>query len=192
MYAINGFFEKKVSLWKETFVVIGASFLISLCSKISIPLFFTPVPITIQPSLILLFSALLGSKRAVAMMSSFLAQVVIGFPVLSSGAIGIAAFFGPTGGYIFGYLAAAFVTGFLMERSKEKTARAAFLAMGAGNLVIYLLGAAFLSLMVGIQSAFWLGVAPFVLSDLFKLLVSVKVFEKVLAGNWLSRENRQV
>jgi len=115
------------------------------------------------------------------MVSCLLAQAAWGLPVLSSGAIGLASFVGPTGGYLFGYLAAGFVTGFLMETASQKTAKRAFFAMAAGNLAMYVLGAGFLSLTIGFKSALLLGVAPFVLGDFCKLILSVKALQ------WLGR-----
>lgn len=182
MQAINvGIESKKAVLARDASIALFLSVLIGLCSKIAIPLFFTPVPLTIQPALILLFSALIGSKRGFSMVACLLAQVAMGLPVLSSGAIGLASFVGPTGGYLFGYLAAGYVTGFLMETAPEKTARRAFGAMAVGNLIMYVLGAGFLSLTIGLKSALLLGVAPFVLGDLCKLILSVKALQ------WLGR-----
>lgn len=169
---------KKVSLWKDLCLVVFSSLLIGLCSKIAIPLFFTPVPVSLLSMFILLFSVLLGSKRAFSVVFCLLGQAVIGLPVLSSGA-GLAVFVGPTAGYIFGYLVAAFLTGFIFERSKEKTAKKAFLAIAAGNLTIYLLGAGYLASFIGFKSALLLGIVPFVFGDLLKTLVSVKLLERL-------------
>ncbi len=169
--------SKQAKLLRNGALVILCSLLIALCSKISIPLFFTPVPLTIQNSLILFFAVLLGSKKGSSSVACLLAQTAMGYSVLSSGAIGLASFAGPTGGYLLGYLAAAFLTGLLAERCQKKTATHAFLFMAAGNLLIYVLGALHLSTFVGYTSAFWLGVAPFLLSDLFKLLLAAKALQ---------------
>lgn len=172
-------FESKVSRGVQAaLTVFLSSVLIALCSKISIPLFFTPVPITLQNSLILFLAVCLGSKKGASAALGLLLQTAMGFSVLSSGAVGLMAFAGPTGGYLFGYVAAAFLTGFLAERSSEKSASQAFLAMAAGNLLMYALGAGYLATFVGWKSAFWLGVAPFFFSDLFKLMIAAKALQR--------------
>lgn len=104
-------------------------------------------------------------------------QSALGFPVLSSGAIGLAGFFGPTGGYLMGYLAASFVTGYLIERMGKKTWLTASLAMAVGNGIIYLLGFSYLSTFVGIKSAFLLGIAPFIFGDLVKFFIVLKALQ---------------
>lgn len=171
--------SKQVCLLRNGVTVILCSLLMALCSKISIPLFFTPVPLTIQNSLILFLAVLLGSKKGFFSVAGLLAQTAMGYSVLSSGAIGLASFAGPTGGYLVGYLVAAFLTGLLAERSTQKSAIHAFLFMAAGNLLIYLLGALHLATFVGYSSAFWLGIAPFFLSDLFKLLLAAKALQSL-------------
>lgn len=172
------FESKKARGMQAALVVVLSSVLIALCSKISIPLFFTPVPLTIQNSLILFLAVCLGSKKGASAAFGLLLQTAMGFSVLSSGAFGLAAFAGPTGGYLVGYFAAAFLTGLLAERSSQKTASQAFLAMAAGNLLIYVLGASYLATFVGWKSAFWLGIAPFFFSDLFKLLLAAKALQR--------------
>ncbi len=169
--------SKQARLFRNGVIVLLSSLLIALCSKISIPLFFTPIPLTIQNSLILFLAVLLGSKKGFSSVACLLAQTAMGYSVLSSGAFGLASFVGPTGGYLIGYLASAFLTGLLAERSSQKSTTRAFLCMAAGNLFIYLLGALHLSTFVGFSSALWLGVAPFLLTDLFKLLIAAKALQ---------------
>jgi len=163
---------------KDGLIVVLSSFLIALCANVAIPLPFTPVPIAVQGSLILFIAALLGSQRAVAAVSLFLFQGLIGLPVFAHGTSGFLILLGPTGGYLIGYLIAAFVTGWIVERVREKTPLSFFLAMGAGNLVIFLVGAAWLSQFVGVSSALILGVAPFIAGDLLKLLVSARLLKR--------------
>jgi biotin transport system substrate-specific component len=166
--------SKSYRLLKDGLLVISCSILLGLCSKISIPLFFSPVPITVQNFCILFLSLLLGSKKGFATVFCLLVQTAIGFPVLSSGAVGIAAFFGPTGGYLIGYLMASYVTGYLVEKEGKRTLFAAGFAMVVGNGIIYLLGAGYLSTFVGIKSAFLLGIAPFLVGDLIKFFIVLK------------------
>jgi biotin transport system substrate-specific component len=165
---------KDCSWVRQVAAVLGASTIISLCAPISIPLFFTPIPIAIQAHVILLISCLLGSKRAALAVLAFLLQGAMGLPVFAGGRGGIYVLAGPTGGYLLGYLLAAFITGYLMERSIYRTPSKAFAVMGLGNLVVYLFGISWLSRYLGWESALVLGMAPFLIGDLLKLVVATK------------------
>ncbi len=168
---------KSISILHDITIVILSSILISLFGKIAIPLPFSPIPIATQPTLILLMALFLGRTRAVAAVFAFLAQGAMGLPVFAKGLGGIAILMGPTGGYLIGYLAAAFTIGYIMERCRERTILNAFLAMAAGNTVIYLFGAAYLSTFVGFQKALLLGVAPFIVGDLVKMAAGIKILQ---------------
>lgn len=168
---------QRTSWLKEAFIVLGASILISLCAHVSIPLPFTPVPLTLQCHMILFIAAVLGGKKAALATMAFLAQGMMGFPVFAGGKAGILCLAGPTGGYLGGYVAAAFLTGYLIEKMKEKNSAKILLAMTAGNALIYLFGVSWLSTFVGWTSAFMLGVIPFIVGDMLKLLVATKVMK---------------
>ncbi|NDD59046.1 MAG: biotin transporter BioY [Chlamydiae bacterium] len=155
---------------KDLFRVLGASILISLSSYISIPLYFTPVPLVIQSHVILLIAAILGSKRAFLATLAFLIQGSFGLPVFSSGNSGLLYMMGPTGGYLIGYLVAAFATGYIFERMKERTAIKTLASFAMGNLIIYILGAAWLSSYIGLKPSVCLGILPFLLGDTIKNL----------------------
>ncbi|MBS0603659.1 MAG: biotin transporter BioY [Verrucomicrobia bacterium] len=159
---------------KEAAVILGASIIIALFAPISIRLPFTPVPIATQAHVILLLSCLLGSKRASMAVMTYLFQGAIGLPVFAGGAAGIAILAGPTGGYLLGYLAAAFVTGYIAERTLERTPSKAFAAMGVGNLVVYLFGLPWLAGYIGLQKAVVLGMLPFLIGDMLKLVIATK------------------
>lgn len=174
--------EVSKPILKDIALVLLASFAIALSGKISIPLWFTPVPLITQNTVILLLAVLLGSKRASAATFAFLFQGAIGLPVFSAGVtMGVARLVGPTGGYLIGYLIAAFVVGWMFERAKEKSLMGAFKAMAVGNLIIWVSGAGYLSTFIGVEKAFLLGVAPFVIGDLFKILAGLKILQ------WIKR-----
>jgi biotin transport system substrate-specific component len=158
---------------RDFILVLLASFLICLSGKISFPLWFTPVPIATQNSIVLLIAALLGSKRGSAAVFLFLFQGALGLPVFSNGGFGFAHFFSPTGGYLIGYLVAAFVVGVIVE--KRGTLKSASYALILGNGLIYLCGASYLATFVGLKKAFSLGVAPFIIGDVLKTVVILKL-----------------
>jgi biotin transport system substrate-specific component len=157
---------------KEVAVILGASIIIALFAPISIRLPFTPVPIATQAHVILLLSCFLGSKRAALAVLTFLFQGAVGLPVFAGGSAGIFCLAGPSGGYLLGYVAAAFVTGFLMERMTNRSPAKAFAAMGIGNLIVFLFGLSWLSRFIGWESAFLLGMVPFLIGDMAKLLIA--------------------
>lgn len=160
---------------RDLCLVLLASFVICLSGQIAIPLWFTPVPIATQNSVVLLMAVLLGARRGAAATFAFLAQGAFGLPVFSNGTGGFPVLLGPTGGYLIGYLIAAFVAGYIAE--KRRTVGNAFSAMTIGGLIIYLCGASYLATFVGISKAFFLGVAPFILGDLFKMLAGMKILQ---------------
>jgi biotin transport system substrate-specific component len=162
--------EKTVA--KDFTLVLLASFVICLSGQISIPLWFTPVPIATQNSVVLLVAALLGARRGTAAVFAFLAQGAMGLPVFSGGLGGFTCFFGPTGGYLVGYLIASYLVGALVEKRKGLIT-----AFAIGNLTIYLCGASYLASFVGFSKALLLGVAPFLLGDLLKSIASIKIVQ---------------
>ena len=169
--------EKKTAL-QEVGTVLLATLIICLTGYIYIPLWFTPVPIALQNSTVLLMAGLLGSRRAVASVFLYLLFGIVGLPVFSEGCSGVQHMIGATGGYLFGYLIASFVVGKVAER--KKTVFNATLALVLGNLTIYFFGAGYLSTFFGLKNAIFMGIAPFLMGDFFKTLLSIKLMQ----SNW--------
>jgi len=160
-------------------VVVG-SVLTALAAQVSIPLPFTPVPITGQTFAVLLVGAALGSRRGAASMALYLAEGLAGLPVFAGGKAGLAVLLGPTGGYLIGFIAAAFVTGWFAERGWDRRPLTTTLAMVLGNVVIYLFGVSWLSVFVGVAKAPLLGMIPFLPGDLLKIVLATIA----LPGAW--------
>jgi biotin transport system substrate-specific component len=141
--------------------------LIIVGTYIKIPI--GPVPIVLANFFVLLAGVLLGSSWATGSVALFLVLGVIGVPVFSSGG-GVAAIVGPTGGYLIGYLAAAFVTGIITQRRKSRGA-VDLIGLIAGALVIYVLGLPWLkhSLHIGWTKTLTLGFFPFLIGDALKV-----------------------
>jgi biotin transport system substrate-specific component len=138
----------------------------------AIPLPFSPVPVTGQTLAVLLMAVLLGSHRASLCALTYLAEGAVGYPVFARGAAGVAHLLGPTGGYLFGFVAAAYAVGLLAERGWDSRYSTAFLAMLAGNVIIYLFGLPWLAVFVGWERTLALGLLPFIPGDIAKLLVA--------------------
>lgn len=155
--------------------IVGFAGAVAAASQIAIPLPFTPVPFTLQPMLVILAGMMLGPAAGAASMALYLAAGAAGLPVFTPiGVPGIARFFGPTGGYLLAYPAAAFVAGALARRATSLTSRS--LAGVAGIAVIYLGGVAQLSLLNdSVVRAVQLGVTPFALLDLVKAFIAAAI-----------------
>jgi biotin transport system substrate-specific component len=151
----------------------GSAFVATL-AQISIPLPFSPVPITGQTLAVLLVGAVLGSKRGAIALMAYLAEGIIGIPVFAGGTGGIGRLLGPTGGYLVGFIASSYLVGLLSERGWDKSYRGSVLAMVVGNAAIYLFGIPWLIATTGVslKGAIFMGFLPFIPGDALKLLIA--------------------
>jgi biotin transport system substrate-specific component len=152
--------------------IVGFAVALAAASQIAIPLPNTPVPITLQPLVVVLAGLWLGPTAGAASMLLFLAAGAIGLPVFAPmGAPGLARLLGPTGGYLLAYPIAAFVAGWLAPASAGFGRRVA--AAAAGMLAIYVGGVAQLTLITGsLERAAVMGLVPFVALDACKAVVA--------------------
>lgn len=153
-------------------LILGGSILLALLAQVAIPLPFSPVPITGQTFGVLLIGATLGSKRGALCILTYLAEGMAGLPVFTGAGAGMAALAGPTGGYLVGFVLAAYLTGWLAERGWDRNFKTNLLAMLLGNLVIYVGGLSWLGLLVGFDNVLTLGLFPFIPGDVVKILLA--------------------
>lgn len=163
--------QRRAWLYDVT-LVVGGTLLIALSAQIRLRLPFSPVPVTAQTLGVLLTGVLLGSRRGALSVLAYLAEGVAGLPVFSAGGSGPAYLFGPTGGYLVGFIAAAYITGWLAERGWDRRMMTAALAMLAGNIALYATGLAWLTLFVGADHALALGLYPFIAGDVLKIALA--------------------
>lgn len=158
-------------------MVLAAAVLITLSAKVQIP--FWPVPMTLHTLAVLAISAILGPRLRLAAMSAYLAAGLAGLPVFSGAperGIGLAYMMGPTGGYLFGYLMASCLTGWLAQgRGIAGTA----VAMLAGLCVVYAAGMAWLAAFVPVSHLLAAGFLPFILGDLVKIGIALALIAGV-------------
>ncbi|MGY4707662.1 biotin transporter BioY [Candidatus Bipolaricaulota sp. J31] len=169
-------------------VILAGSLLTALAARFSLSLPFSPVPITGQTFAVLLVGALLGRYRGALSMGLYLLWGVLGLPVFAGGTGGLARLMGPTGGYLLGFVAAAWTTGFLAQRGWDRRTWSCILAMALGNLVIYLFGLPWLAFFVGVERAIPLGLLPFLPGDAVKLALAAALLPmgwKILT--WLGK-----
>lgn len=160
----------QTGLMREILLVLGGSWLVALAAQIQIPLW--PVPITGQTFSVLLVGALLGRKRGMMSLLAYLGQGVAGLPVFAGGTAGIAKLAGPTGGYLVGMVVAAAIVGWLSESGWDRRFATAIMAMLIGNITIYVFGLPWLANFVGWGKILKVGLMPFVIGDLLKMVLA--------------------
>lgn len=164
-----------------------SALLCALCavlSQIQIPL--PPVPASLSLLAVHLCGALLGRRWGAAAIGCYVALGAVGLPVYAGFAGGISVLFGPTGGFLFGYILCAWIVG-LLTRRPGFARRALMPAMAAGTLACYLCGTAWFMLTTGATLAGSLSacVLPFIPGDLFKIFLAAVLcrrLEKPLRG----------
>ena len=155
----------------QALLIIGAAVFVGISAQIAIPLPFTPVPLTGQTFAVLLSAAALGSLRGVTAMALYAVAGIAGVPWFAQASHGFAM---PSFGYILGFIAAAWVVGFVAERGATRTPLKMAGLMVLGNVVIYAFGVTWLAfaLNVGFAKAISLGLTPFVIGDVIKIAIA--------------------
>src|SRR5450631_1090169 len=126
-------------------ISVAGSLFVALCAHISLPLLFSPVPLTMQPFAVLLLALLLGPRTAFSAMLLYLAEGAAGLPVFAPGAGGMLQLLGPTGGYLLSYPFVAPLVSWLSRRDVP-TFSTRMWSAAAGNVLILLGGASWLAL----------------------------------------------
>lgn len=153
-------------------LVLTGTLFTGAMAQIKIPLSFTPVPLTGQTFAVLLTGAALGSQRGAVSMMLYLMLGGLGLPFFAGGQSGLAYLSGPTLGYLIGFVMAAWLVGRLTERGLERSLETSLLPFLAGTVVIYLFGAGWLALLLGVQKALLFGVLPFIIGDMIKIALA--------------------
>ena len=149
-------------------LVVAGTALLTLSAKIRLPLPY--VPMTLQTLVVLVIGAAYGWRLGVTTIIAYLAEGAAGLPVFAGPVGGLAPLTGPTAGYLFGFVAAAFIAGWLSERGWDRSVPRLFIAMGIGHIVILFAGFAWLAFGVrlGIEKAWLVGVMPFIAASVIK------------------------
>lgn len=163
-------------------LVAGFALLTALGARLSIPL--TPVPITMQTFFVLLGGLMLGSRLGASAQTLYVALGALGVPMFAGGALGFAYLLGPTGGYLVGFVAAAWLVGQLARGLDPKSPRAAWQVMAvlaAGTVAIYVPGVYWLARTTGMgsRSALVAGVLPFLPTDALKAVLAASVWLRI-------------
>jgi len=152
-------------------LIAGGSVLIGLCAQIKL-MPFGLVPITGQTFAVLMTGALLGANRGALAVLCYLAQGLAGLPVFAMGS-GPLVLIGPTGGYLVGFVPAAYVVGLLTEKGWDRRFGSTVLAMTLGNLIIYACGLSWLFRLAGIsRTVLTTGLLQFIPGDILKIVLA--------------------
>jgi biotin transport system substrate-specific component len=164
---------------KSILVVLVGSILLTISAKIKIP--FYPVPMTMQTFVVLFLGISFGYKIGIATVGLYLIEGIFGLPVFSNSpekGVGIVYFTGPTMGYLIGFLLATFLAGYLDLKTNIVSI---FLKLILSVSVIYILGLIWLGILIGWDKPiFQLGAAPFLLAELFKILILTLLTKKII------------
>ncbi len=156
--------------------ILAGSLLIAGLAQLTIPLPFTPVPVSGQTLGVLLVGTAYGWARGGLTLVLYLAQIAVGLPFAAEGKSGLEVLTVATasGGYLWGFLLASLLMGWLANRGWDRSVRSSISVMLLGSVVIYLVGVPWLmaSLDVGLDKGIEFGLAPFVIGDVLKLLVA--------------------
>lgn len=148
-------------------IALGTA-LLTLSAKVNLPLPY--VPMTLQTLVVLMIGAAYGWRLGCATVIAYLAEGAIGLPVFAGPVGGLAPLFGPTGGYLVGFVPAAFATGWLSERGWDRSVPRLFVAMALGHIIILAAGYAWLAvgMKLGFEKAWLVGIAPFIAASVVK------------------------
>jgi len=168
-------------------LIMGGSLLVAVCAQVSVPLPYTPVPVTLQTFAVLLIGALLGPRLGAMAMAAYLAEGLAGLPVFAGGRSAwspsslppLPVIVGPTAGYLLAFVPAAALSGFLARRGWDRRFFTAAAALFAGSFVILGCGFCWLAGVTWLASGqvraaelFALAVAPFLPADVVKVLLA--------------------
>ena len=165
-------------------LVTGFVIMTALGAYLRIPLPFSPVPITLQTFFVILCGAVLGKRLGAFAQVSYVALGALGMPIFQGYGAGLLHLAGPTGGYLIGFIIAAFIVGTLTDRKHTSPSFSYIIfSMAIGLLAIYLCGIAWLmiSYRIDLIKAAFLGFIPFIPGAVAKLIVASWIYSKIKA-----------
>ena len=157
---------KEKEFLKSIFLVLSGVIFLSIMSQLIIPLYFTPVPISLGSFGVMLIALLYGRKLGTATVLSYVVAGSLGAPIFAGFKSG--SLFSPTGGYILGYIVATIILGYLSDKGVTKSYVKTFFSLLLSSAIILTLGSIVLSIFVPGKNVFMVGVLPFLPGDAIK------------------------
>jgi biotin transport system substrate-specific component len=175
------------TIWKQAALVIGGSLLIALSAQVSVPMI--PVPMTLQTLAVLLVGLVYGSRLGALTLLAYLAEGAAGLPVFANGSAGIAHLAGPTAGFLWGFVAMAWLAGYAVERGIARGFLPTAAVAIAVSALLYLPGVLWLAhaTPLDLQGALKAGMLPFLLGDAVKAVIAALV----VSGGWAALRARR-
>ena len=182
--------DARFAAFRAIVLMVVGSALLTLSAKVQVPLPY--VPMTMQTLVVLMIGASYGWRLGGATVALYLAEGAMGMPVFANTppmAAGIGYFLSPTGGFLFGFLGAALVMGFMAERGWDRSLARVVVMMAIGHAVIFAFGLAQLSLIMPFAKAWTVGAAPFVAATVLKTALAAALMQ---AAWTVTRRNKGV
>jgi biotin transport system substrate-specific component len=152
--------------------IIFGSIFIAVLAQISIQIPFSPVPITGQTLGVIIIGGILGSKKGALTISLYLMEGALGFPVFANMKAGAYVLIGPTAGYLWSFIPAAYLVGFFSEKGITDNFLISFLVCLLSTFLILILGSIYLTIIgFGLDKALLVGFYPFILGGIIKSLL---------------------
>lgn len=162
------FWPKDNSLIKQSLLIFAGVLVLAIASQLSIPL--KPIPLTFQSATVILIGMAYGPRNGSYVVMAYLLAGLCGLPVFADFSAGIPKLFGPSMGYLFGFLPAAWLSGYLAQKGWARGVLSSLAAACLGVSVIFLLGVSALAQFIGWDKAIAFGLMPFVVSEPIKLI----------------------
>lgn len=173
-------YSGRASLYRDLLIGLVGSIALALSAQAKIPV--GPVPITLQTFVLFTMAMAFGWRAAGIMVLAYWVEGLAGLPVFAGAPHASAAVFaGPTGGFLFGFLPAAVLTGWLAEKGWDRNNFTALAAMMLGTLLLYAFGTPWLVLVVGLgwSDTWQYGMQPFLIGDVVKMLAAALIFPEL-------------
>ena len=163
------------SLVQKAALVLAGSLVIAIAAQISVPMF--PVPMTLQTLAILTVAFALGARLGVAALVAYLVEGAMGLPFFANGGAGLAYMFGPTGGFLLGFVLMAYIAGLAADRGMARKPILGFAAALVASVALYVPGLAWPALVMGVEPTVLVSgwVAPFIAGDVVKALLAALI-----------------
>lgn len=175
------------STTRKVLMVLGGSALIALGAQVSVPMW--PVPMTLQTLAVLLVGLTMGARLGAASVLAYLAQGAAGLPVFAGGAAGAMFLMGPTAGFLWGFVAMAFLAGWAVERGLARGLLRTALVALAVSAALYLPGVLWLTAVtpLTLDGAIAAGMMPFIAGDAVKSVLAAVA----MTGGWAALKARR-
>jgi biotin transport system substrate-specific component len=177
--AINSEHKSLDSKYLPTLVqILAGSLFIALCAQVKIPLFFSPVPLSLQTLAVMLVAGFLGKSKGTLAVLTYLGQLSMGLPVAAGGVALPLALIGPTGGYLLGFVLQAYLTGWCIENKSRFHPLTLLISLFSISLIQLGTGAIWLGAFVGLKNSLIMGFSPFLPGECLKVIAAATLFSK--------------